>query len=481
MSTDRSEIVPVLLCGGSGTRLWPLSRKSYPKQFSRLLEGGSLFQASASRFNYAGFAQPVVVTASDFRFVVAEQLVDIGVTPETLVIEPEAKNTAPAVLAAAMLIAETAPEALLLIAPADHVVPDAETFRDAVAAARPAAEAGKIATFGIAPTRAETGYGWLELEGAPKDGAPIPLKQFVEKPNAETAARMLEAGNYLWNAGIFLARANALISAFEQHAPALIEPVRQAVMDATPDLGFLRLAAEPWSEAESNSIDYAVMEKADNLAVVPFTGAWSDLGGWDAVWRASPRDERGVSLGPGGRATAIDCDDTLLRSETAGQEIVGLGLKNVMAVAMGDAVLVADMSRAQDVRQAVDALKVKKASQATEFPRDYRPWGWFETLILRDRFQVKRIVVKPGGILSLQSHVHRAEHWIVVEGTARVTIGDDVKLVSENQSVYIPLGERHRMENPGKLPMVLIEVQTGSYLGEDDITRYEDLYARDQS
>jgi len=267
------------------------------------------------------------------------------------------------------------------------------------------------------------------------------------------------------------------LKAFRAHAPDLMAPVEQAVTDAKPDLGFLRLAPEPWGEADNISIDYAVMERADNLSVVPYSAGWSDLGGWDAVWRESGQDDRGVALS--GPATAIDCDDTLLRSEDDGLQVVGIGLKNIVAVAMSDAVLVADASRAQDVKLAVTALKERDAKQAEAFPKDHRPWGWFESLVIGERFQVKRIVVHPGAALSLQSHHHRSEHWIVVQGTARVTVDETVKLVGENESVYIPLGAVHRMENPGKLPMVLIEVQTGPYLGEDDIVRYEDVYARD--
>ncbi len=287
---------------------------------------------------------------------------------------------------------------------------------------------------------------------------------------------MLAAGTFLWNAGIFLFRAADMIAAFETHAPELMAPVQAALDEARPDLGFLRLAAGPWAGAEEISIDYAVMERADNLSVVPFTAAWSDLGGWDAVWRESNPDESGVVTSE--RATAIDCHNTLLRSESDRVELVGLGLDNIMVVAMNDAVLVADMRRAQDVKLAVNALKKRGAAQAVSFPKDHRPWGWFESLVVGDRFQVKRILVHPGASLSLQSHFHRSEHWIVVEGTARITVDDEVKLLTENESVYIPLGAVHRMENPGRVPMVLIEVQTGTYVGEDDIVRYEDVYAR---
>lgn len=475
---QNSTITPVLLCGGSGTRLWPLSRKSYPKQFADLLGGDTLFQRSAQRLSGPGFGAPMVVTNADFRFIVTEQLTGVGIDPAAILIEPSGRNTAPAVLAAALWLAKSDPDALMLVAPSDHVVPDAEAFQAAVGAGVAAAQAGQLVTFGIRPTHAETGYGYLELAEDPGDfeARPLPLSRFVEKPDAARAAEMLAAGTFLWNAGIFLFSVKTILKAFDTHAPDLVPPVRAAVDQGKPDLGFLRLDPDRWEGAEDISIDYAVMERADNLTVVPFGAGWSDLGGWDAVWREANPDARGVVTH--GAATAIDCDGSLLRSEDPAQELVGIGLKDIIAVAMPDAVLVADAKRGQDVKLAVSALKEKGARQATDFPRDHRPWGWFESLVIGERFQVKRIVVHPGAALSLQSHMHRAEHWIVVEGTAKVTIDDDVKMVSENQSVYVPLGSVHRMENPGKVPMVLIEVQTGSYLGEDDIVRYEDVYAR---
>ena len=473
------EIHPLLLCGGSGTRLWPLSRKSYPKQFTRLTGNESLFQASARRLSGPGFGAPVVITAGDYRFVVTEQLAGAEICAAATLIEPEGRNTAPAILAGALELHARAPGALMLVAPSDHVIPDAAAFRAAVQAAVPAARAGQIVTFGIRPDRPETGYGWLALSETPGAGfapVPQPLRGFVEKPDAATAQELLAGGMHLWNAGIFLFSTEAILAAFETHQPAMLAPVRRAVEEAARDLHFLRLDPEAWADCADISIDYAVMEKADNLTVVPYGGAWSDLGGWDAVWRESGPDAAGiVTSGP---ATAIDCTDSLLRAEDGQQALVGIGLSDIIAVAMPDAVLVAHKDRAQDVKRAVTALKAQGAKQAETLPRDYRPWGWFEGIALGERFQVKRIHVHPGAALSLQSHHHRSEHWIVVAGTAKVTIDDKVQLVTENQSVYIPLGAVHRMENPGKVPMILIEVQTGTYLGEDDITRYEDIYSR---
>lgn len=473
-------IIPVLLAGGSGTRLWPLSRKSYPKQFTRLIGEESLFQSSARRLSGPGFAAPVVVTGDPFRFIVTEQLAAVELDAEAVLIEPAARNTAPAVAAAALLLAAKDPEALLLIAPSDHVIPDAAGFRAALTAATPRAQAGDIVTFGIAPTRPETGYGYLELApGADSKAAtPQPLARFVEKPDAARAAEMIADGRYLWNAGIFLASAATLIAAYEAHAPETLALSRTAFEAAKADLGFTRLDSAAWARLPDLSIDYAIMEKAGNLAVQPYTGHWSDLGGWEAVWQASAPDAHGTATSDG--ALAIDCRDTLLRSEAPGQRIVGIGLEDIVAIAMPDAVLVTRKSQSQRAKEAVAALKTIGAPQAETFPVDHRPWGHFESLVKGARFQVKRIVVKPGAALSLQSHHHRAEHWIVVEGTAKVTVDTEVKLVSENQSVYIPLGAVHRMENPGKVPLTLIEVQTGSYLGEDDIIRYEDVYARGQ-
>ncbi|KFE33427.1 mannose-1-phosphate guanylyltransferase/mannose-6-phosphate isomerase [Thioclava atlantica] len=474
-------IHPVLLCGGSGTRLWPLSRKSYPKQFVNLMGEESLFQASAKRLAGNGFAAPSVITGADFRFVVIEQLAALEIAPADILIEPSARNTAAAICAGALVLEVREPGALMLVAPSDHVIPDPARFRAAVEAAAPAAEAGQLVTFGIRPDRPETGYGWLELSEAPDaefSALPQPLKSFVEKPDLAKAEALLDGGMHLWNAGIFLFSTSAILDAFAKHAPETLAQAKAAVEAAERDLAFTRLAPEPWAQLEDISIDYAVMERADNLTVVPYGGAWSDLGDWQAVWREQNPDANGiVATGP---ATAIDCRDTLLQSTDEAQELVGIGLEDIIAVAMPDAVLVAHKDRAQDVKKAVAELKAKGAAQAETLPRDFRPWGWYESLVIGKRFQVKRIHVHPGAALSLQSHHHRAEHWIVVEGTAKVTIDDEVKLVSENQSVYIPLGAVHRMENPGKVPLTLIEVQTGSYLGEDDIIRYDDVYARGQ-
>jgi len=479
MTSVTHEIVPVLLAGGAGTRLWPLSRKSFPKQFSSLVGEQTLFQQSALRLKSSSglsFAAPVTLTNADFRFIVAEQFQAVGIDPGAILIEPAGKNTAPAILAASLHVMNEHPDAILLVSPSDHVVPDTEAFHQVISDGLQAVNSGRIVTFGISPSRAETGYGYLELDKVSGNSAE-PVRRFIEKPDEATAQTLLDAGNYLWNAGIFMFRAGDMLAAFSDYAPELLDPVKHALENGRADLGFFRLDPDSWSACKDVSIDYAIMEKADNLVAIPFSAGWSDLGGWDAVWAEYQPDSDGVVSSE--HALAIDCKNVLLRSESDSQQLVGLGLENIIAVAMPDAVLVADMQQAQNVKKIVSTLKQKDILQAETFPKDHRPWGWFETLVMKGRFQVKRIFVKPGGALSLQSHHHRSEHWIVVEGTARVTIDDTVRLVTEGESVHIPVGAVHRMENPGKLPMVLIEVQTGSYLGEDDIIRYEDIYSRD--
>jgi mannose-1-phosphate guanylyltransferase/mannose-6-phosphate isomerase len=474
-------IYPTILCGGAGTRLWPLSRRSYPKQFARFVGEASLFQSAAQRLFGDGFASPVIVSSSDFRFIIGEQLHEVGIEPGAILIEPEPKNTAPAILAAALHVAGVDPDGFLIVMPSDHVIPDVGDFRRAVTIGMEAARVpGRIVTFGIKPDRPETGFGWLELSEKPKPNSQgtVALKRFVEKPDLEKANTMLAAGNFLWNAGIFLMSVKTALAAYAEHAPDLLPAMEASLRNASVDFGFLRLEPNSWSKAESISVDYAIMEKAKDLVVVPYWGEWSDLGDWAAVLRETASGNLGLSTH--GSVVAIDCRDSLLWSQQDSVELVGIGLEGIVAVSMGDAVLVADKNRAQEVKQAVAQLTARGARQAETFPRDHRPWGWFDTLILDHRFQVKRIVVNPGASLSLQSHFHRSEHWIVVSGTARVTIDGEQKLVTENQSVYVPLGSVHRMENPGKVPMVLIEVQTGTYLGEDDITRYEDKYSRGQ-
>ncbi len=471
-------ITPLLLAGGLGTRLWPLSRKSYPKQFIQIIDNLSLFQQSVLRLNSSkdlSFNPHITLTNDQFRFIIKKQLQDIKINTGQIVIEPSSKNTAPAILAGSLLAYEKDEEAILLAAPSDHVIPNINDFHLAISMGLKAVKNGKIITFAIKPTHPKLGYGYLELKKISINGV-HELKQFVEKPSEAKAKQMLREGNYFWNSGIFLFKAKEMILAFNDYAPNLLKSVRDSVKMAKFDLDFLRLNPESWSKCDNISIDYAIMEKTKNLAAVPFKSKWSDLGDWDTVRKEMKPDKNGVSLSL--NANAIDCKDTLLRSESKNQEIFGFGLKDIIAVAMPDAVLVAHKKKSQDVKNVVDILKKKQIQQAEIFFKDYRPWGWFENILSSDYFKVKKIVVYPGAALSLQSHKHRSEHWVVVEGSAKTTLNNKIKILNKGQSIYIPLGAIHRLENKEDKPIILIEVQTGTYLGEDDITRYEDLYAR---
>lgn len=471
-------IYPVILCGGSGTRLWPLSRQNSPKQFAKIFGDGTLFQASARRLSGKDFALPVLVTSEQHRHLAIAQLTEAGIDAGAVLVEPEPRNTAPAILAAALFLLTVEDDPVMLVTPSDQVIPEDDLFRATVISAFPAAREGKIVTFGIVPTRPETGYGYLELlPGSERKLNRLQtIARFVEKPDALRAAEMLLAGNYLWNAGIFLFSARAIVQAFVDLAPEMVEPARKSLDMALRHGSVVKLAAEPWSELPDLSIDYAIMEKAECLLVMPYSGRWSDLGSWEAVCQESSPDDAGNVVQ--GNALALDCKASMLRTDGGDVQVVGIGLEGIVAVATGDAVLVARTTETQRVKDAIKELKARGIRQAASFPHELRPWGNFETLARGARYHVKRIVVLPGGRLSLQSHRFRAEHWIVVEGTARVTVGDSVKTVNENESVYVPLGEKHRLENPGVAPLVLVEVQTGSYFGEDDIIRYEDIYAR---
>lgn len=471
-------ITPVLICGGIGKRLWPLSRASYPKQFVPFDGELSLFQTCAQRLSGDDYDAPIIVTNSDFRFIVAEQLAHIGIEPGAILIEPEARNTCPAVLAASLYLQREKPNTIMLVAPTDHLLPNVPLFQSTVSASIDSAKDDKIVCFGIQPNEPKTGYGYLDLGDhlASSISSPVPLNRFVEKPDATTAKEMVESGKYLWNSGMFLFSINTILKKFNHHVPQMMLSVEEAIERSKVDFGFIRLAAEPWSKIDNISIDYAMLEKCDNLVAITFSGKWNDLGDWDSVWAESQPNSEGVVTSR--LATAIDCKDVLLRSESENQIVVGIGLNDVLVIAMPDAVLVIDKSRAQDVQEAVKQLSESDLLQADKFPRDYRPWGYFDSLNIGTRFQVKKIVVKPGASLSLQSHKFRAEHWIVVEGTAKVTIDGKSQIVEENQSVYVPLGAIHRLANPADLPMVLIEVQSGTYFGEDDIVRYEDVYTR---
>lgn len=471
------KITPILLAGGQGTRLWPISRKSYPKQFSAILGEISLFQSTVSRFvsrDGLDFEKPITITHSDYRFIVAQQIKAMNQEAGQIILEPVARNTAPSVLAAAMHAIKLDSDAILLVSPSDQKVTDITAFHEAIRRAASFAEKGRIVALGIQPTQPETGYGYMQV-ACNSDSRILKVNTFIEKPDLETAKSIFQDGLHFWNAGIFVARAKDLIGALEEHAPELTDNVKSSLEQGVVDLDFMRLDCEAWKNCENISIDYALMEKLSNLYCLPMSLDWNDLGSWDAIWSEQNTAADGVVEI---NSTAIDCNNCYLRSDHGPQHLVGLGLTDIIAVATSDAVLVAHRSQSQMIKKAVVTLKEKGIGQAEIFPIDYRPWGWFERLILGDRFQVKRIFVYPGESLSLQSHVHRSEHWVVVSGTAKAEVDGESNLLTEGQSIFIPVGAIHRLENPGKVPLTLVEVQSGVYLGEDDIVRYEDRYQR---
>ena len=471
-------IYPVIMCGGSGTRLWPLSRKSYPKQFTQIIGKTSLFQQSILRVQDDIYNNPTIITANDFRFIITEQLSQISIKANATIIEPSAKNTAPAILACAAFIAKEDEDALILIMPSDHIINNMDEFNECVKNAIPEAINGNIVTFGIKPNSPETGYGYIEVSNFENINNNKPLKtlKFVEKPNLEKAKEMLAANKFLWNAGIFLFKASTILKAFEEYENSTKELVEQAVLKSFKDLDFIRLDEKVWQIINSNSIDYSIMEKANNIVTMPYNSHWTDLGSWDSVWNEMPKDSNQNAVSE--NANAIECTNTLLRSESGDLELIGIGLDDIIAIAMPDAVIVAKKSDNQKVKDAVTLLKQQSKKQAETFPISHRPWGWYETLSNGDNFQVKRIFVKPKSSISLQSHSKRSEHWVIVSGVAKVTLGNELKIMNANQSIYIPMGEIHRLENDGDTPVILIEVQTGDYLGEDDIIRHSDAYHR---
>jgi mannose-1-phosphate guanylyltransferase/mannose-6-phosphate isomerase len=471
-----SLIHPVILSGGSGTRLWPLSREHYPKQLLALAGVQTMLQQTANRLDgLPGVQPPVLVCNEEHRFLVAEQLRELGKTPAQIILEPAGRNTAPALTLASLYLAERDENAVMLAMPADHVIADPAAFRAAVTQALPAVDQGYLATFGIVPNKPETGYGYIQ-QGLPLTGhATVSRVQaFVEKPDAATAARYLAAGNYLWNSGMFLLRARTWLDELAQTRPDILAACKLAYKDGRQDGEFYRVNGDAFRACPSDSIDYAVMEKTDKAVVVPLAAGWSDIGAWSAIWETAQQDAAGnVAQGD---VCLHETRNTLLISKH--RLVAAVGVEDVIVVETADAVLVARRDRTQDVKAIVQRLKQQQRSEPLMHRRVHRPWGSYEGVDQGERFQVKRLVVKPGASLSLQLHHHRAEHWVVVRGTARVTRGEEVMLLSENQSTYIPVGVKHRLENPGTIPLEIIEVQSGGYLGEDDIVRFEDVYNR---
>jgi mannose-1-phosphate guanylyltransferase/mannose-6-phosphate isomerase len=468
-------IYPVILSGGVGTRLWPLSRSLFPKQLLALAAEKTLIQDTALRAVGERFAAPLIVCNQEHRFLIAEQMRAAGVSPLSILLEPVGRNTAPAAAVAALAITEQDPDGILLLLPADHVVTDAAAFSEGVGVAAEAAQEGHLVTFGIAASGPETGYGYIQrgeaLNGSKRTFA---VARFVEKPDAATAAAYVESGEYFWNSGMFAFRAATFLSEMERLAPDILAACRAAMAEGRKDLDFFRLAETPFSASRSISIDYAVMEHTDKAAVVPVDMGWSDIGAWDSLWAISGKDAAGNATR--GDVLTHDVRGSYLRSE--GPTLAAIGVDDLVVVATKDAVLVSHKTRAQDVKRIVEQLEKSGRELHVSHPKVYRPWGAYESLDNGGNFQVKRITVNPGAKLSLQMHHKRAEHWIVVSGIAKVTCGERVFSLKENESTYIPLGFKHRLENTGTTPLELIEVQSGSYLGEDDIVRFEDSYGR---
>ena len=468
-------LIPLILSGGSGTRLWPVSRKNLPKQFLALAGNGTLFQQTIARtLELPDVVAPIVVASEDHRFLAADQLLEAGVEGATIMLEPLARNTAPAIALGALQALQRDADALLLVLPADHLIGDTGAFVEAVKQAMPLAMQGWLVTFGIRPDRPETGFGYIRRAEA-IDGHGYRVEQFVEKPDQATAESYLADGDYDWNSGMFLLKAARYLEELATHAPAMLAAVRNAHAKASADLDFVRIDRDAFALVPDNSIDYAVMEKTRHAAVIPVSCAWSDIGSWSALWLTGDKDTKGNLRE--GDTLSIDTRNSLLRSHDR-HLLATVGVDDLIVVTTPDATLVAHRDAAQDVKKIVEQLKVAGRSEHSLHRVVHRPWGSYDSLEAGERFQVKRIQVKPGASLSLQKHHHRAEHWIVVSGTAEVTCDDKVFLLGENQSTFIPLGSKHRLRNPGKVPLELIEVQSGSYLGEDDIVRYDDVYGR---
>ncbi len=467
-----SPIIPVLLAGGAGTRLWPVSRDALPKQFLPLVGDRSTYQETLLRVKDKMFAPPIVITGANFHFFARRQAEEVGVEA-TVVIEPMRRDSGPAIAAATAVALQRDPEAVVLALAADHIILDVDEFRKTCLAGREAADAGKIVTFGIRPTEPKTSYGYILPGEKIGNDSVNAVKKFVEKPDAATAARYVKDG-YLWNSGNFLFRADVLLSELARLEPEMASAVEDSVKKANTDLGFLRLDPKSFERAPQKSIDYAVMEKTDRAAVVSGNFRWSDIGSWDALFDITPKNAEGNVVH--GQVVTLDAKDCVVHSADRLTTVVGVN--DLVVVSTSDAVMVVPRARAQEVRELVAKLKTSKRAEATDHKRVHRPWGYYESMDVGERFQVKRIVVNPGGMLSLQKHRHRAEHWVVVRGTAEVTINEEKRALHENESVYIPIGTVHRLANQGKIPLELVEVQTGSYLGEDDIVRLDDIYKR---
>lgn len=466
-------ILPIIMAGGSGTRLWPLSRTQYPKQFLPLLnDQKTMLQLTITRLQGSSIQEPMVICSEDHRFLAAEQLRQIGYKNSNIVLEPEGKNTAPAIALAALIAAQDNNDPILLVLSADHLIKDTEIFHQSIQAAIPLAEQGKLVTFGVVPTHAETGYGYIEQGQAIESG--FIVSRFVEKPNFETAQQYLESQKYLWNSGMFMFKASRYLQELEKFSPTILQACSKATQNLSMDDVFVRVITEEFLQCPSDSVDYAVMEKTQDAVVVPLNAQWSDIGSWSALWDVSEQDRQGNVVH--GDVLVENSQNILVHANSRLVSVVGA--ENLIVVETKDAVLVVNKDHVQDVKKVVEHLKNNHRTEHFNHREVLRPWGMYDSIDQGERYQVKRITVKPGAKLSVQMHYHRAEHWIVVSGTARITNGEKTFLLTENQSTYIPSGEVHALENPGKIPLELIEVQSGAYLGEDDIVRFEDKYGR---
>ncbi len=467
-------VQPIILSGGSGTRLWPLSRLSFPKQFLDLVGDKTLFQMTVQRVSDSQFLSPIIMCNSEHRFIVEDQLNRIDSSAKEVILEPMGKNTGPAVLTAALIAAEKDENKLILILPSDHLIEDIAKFNQTVTSAIPAAKSDQVILFGVSPKEAHTGYGYIEV-AKEKIKSASKVKAFHEKPNKSLAEKYIADGNHYWNSGIFLFKAKTIIEAFENLEPEMVKCCKAAIEKAEKDLGFIRLKEAEYKQCKNISFDYSVIEKISNVACIPFEFQWSDLGSWSSVKDVTTSNCAGNSKHGD---VLFEESSNCYGYSADGAKVAFVGLENVIAVATKDAILITSKDKSEDVKAIVEKIKKSDCESAINHKRVYRPWGWYESLDSDERYQVKCLMVKPGAKLSLQSHHHRAEHWVVVSGSVNVTVDENVSLLSENQSTYIPIGAMHRLENPGKIPALLIEVQSGSYLGEDDIVRYEDVYGR---